>query len=349
LRQPRSLDEITAAWLSDALSGPYLGTRVLRAALGTEIRGMATKAQYHLTYDTSRGAPAGPASLWVKGGFEAHSGAQPKALVNEVNFFRDLRPRLDIRCPVSYFQVIDLETGNGIVLLEDLETRQARFGQAAVSLSAADAAKVLDLQARYHASFWQSAELDEFAWLSSGGSIADDGVIDIFLGLWDVSETLPRFAAVSPDLRHRRRIRTALYRMFELARDMPVCLVHGDTHAGNLYFEPDGLPGYLDWQQVMKGPWAHDVAGFLITALDPPVRRSHERALLTHYLERLRAYGAAAPTADDAWNAYRRHAMWTFMWTLCPTAFHPEETCTAVAPRPGPAHQDHRRPELLVA
>jgi hypothetical protein len=297
------------------------------------INGMATKAQFKLTYATAEAAATGPASLWVKGGFEAHSGGQPQALLNEVSFFRDLRPRLQIRCPQSYYQAVDEKTGNGVVLLEDLATRHARFGNVAEAVSADTAAKVLELQARIHARFWQSDELDQFKWLSSGGSIARDGVIDIFLGLWDGSESLPRFGAVTGALRDRKLVRAALYQMFELARRMPVCLVHGDTHAGNLYFEDDGLPGYLDWQQIMRGPWAHDVASFIVTALDVEERRRNERALLAHYVEHLSANGASAPTLDEAWEAYRRHTMWTFMWTLCPTAFHPESTCAAVSAR----------------
>jgi len=348
MHHPSSLAELTPAWLSAALASRYPGVRVTGLRPGTLIQGMATKAQYFLSYDTADGRPAGPPSLWIKGGFEAHSGGQPKALINEANFFRDLRPRLEIRAPLAYFAVIDTEHNNGIVVLEDLAAKRATFGNVALPLSVAAAAQVLDLQARYHARFWQGSELDRFSWLSAGGSIADDGVIDIFLGLWPQSESLPRFASVTPNLRDRARVRTALYRMFELAKALPICLVHGDTHAGNLYFEPDGLPGYLDWQQVMKGPWAHDVAGFLITALEPAERRASEQTLLRHYLERLAAYGAAAPAFEAAWSAYRRHTMWTFMWTLCPTAFHPEPTCMAVAARACAAINDLGSLDLLA-
>ena len=345
---PTTLAEITPEWLTEALAGRFPGARVTACQPGIIVNGMATKAQYKLTYAAAEdGLPSGPASLWIKGGFEAHSRAQPLALANEAYFFRDIRPRLCIECPESYYAVFDAEAANGIVLMEDLLTRRVTFCNVAAGLDADATANVLELQARLHARFWASPELGQFAWLSSGGSIAEDGVIDLFLGLWDGAERLPRFAEVPPKLRHRERNRAALFRMFDLARAMPICLVHGDTHAGNLYFDPCGVPGYLDWQQVMKGPWAHDVAGFLITALEADQRRIHERSLLVHYLDCLRAAGADAPSFDAAWDAYRRHAMWTFLWTLCPTAFHPESTCVAVSRRACAAIDDLESLTLL--
>ena len=35
----------------------------------------------------------------------------------------------------------------------------------------------------------------------------------------------------------------------------------------NTFFEPDGTPGYVDWQGAMKGHWAYDVSYFVGGAL----------------------------------------------------------------------------------
>src|SRR3546814_4664535 len=97
-----------------------------------------------------------------------------------------------------------------------------------------------------------------------------------------------------------------------------------DAHVGNLYFDADGRAGYLDWQTVMRGCWAHDVAEFLGSALDAEMRRLHERRLLERYLETLHALGAAAPSADAAWLLYRQHMIWAYMWVLCPVQLQAE-------------------------
>ena len=344
---PKDLDDVDATWLSAALSGTFPGIQVASARRTTVINGMATKARFELSYDSEGNRGSGPASLWVKAGFEAHSGSQPGAFANEVNFFRDIAPRLPISCPRSYFQTLSPDKRNGLILLEDLTSRKVRFGDVATGVDVDTAAAVLDLQAKYHAHFWNKAELEAIPWLSTGGSIVDDGVVDIFLGFWDDTEGLPRFQFVTENLRDRSRIRRALQSMWELAAKSANCLVHGDTHASNLYFDLSGAPGYLDWQQIMRGAWGHDVANFLVTGLAVEDRRRQERELIAHYIDRLAAYGAAAPSFDDAWLTYRRHAAWTFLWTLCPPSFHPEQTCVAVSKRVCAALNDLESMESL--
>jgi len=96
---PRSLDEVTAAWLSRALSVRFPGTVVARADEGDTIRGMATKIQLHLTY-ADGGNPADlPASMWLKTGFEKHSARSAELYAAEVNFFRVVAPAVPTNAP----------------------------------------------------------------------------------------------------------------------------------------------------------------------------------------------------------------------------------------------------------
>lgn len=332
---PAALAELSPEWFSLALSEKYPGTEVIESRVTSAISGTATKVRFELVYEPSSPALAQlPASLWLKGGFEAHASSIGTSFVNEVNFFRDLAPVVPVNRPAAYYAALDPDSSNGIVLLEDLLARGATFGHVTNPLDVAAAAEVLDQLARLHACFWKKAALRTFPWLSSGGAIVNDGVVDQFVGLWEQTERLPRFAFVKSAQRDRRRVREALLQMWSNAELASHCLIHGDSHPGNLFFEPSGRPGYLDWQQVMRGAWAHDVAGFLIPALPVEIRRRHERELMAHYLDRLGCHGAGdVPSFAEAWDAYRRHAMWTFMWVLCPVAYQPENICTIVAER----------------
>ena len=94
-------------------------------------------------------------------------------------------------------------------------------------------------------------------------------------------------------------------------------MVHGDAHIGNAYVEPDGRVGFVDWQTVAVGPWVHDVNYFLVSALDVPDRRAHERELLGHYLKALASFGVSAPGLDEAWSDYRRATVHGFLGWLC--------------------------------
>ncbi|MDT5049658.1 MAG: hypothetical protein QOG75_5556, partial [Mycobacterium sp.] len=95
----------------------------------------------------------------------------------------------------------------------------------------------------------------------------------------------------------------AYYREFEAG---PMTLLHGDSHLGNTYSQPNGRSGLLDWQVIWRGPGLREVTYWMITGLDSDVRRDHERDLLQRYLDGLRAGGVSAvPTIDAAFERYR--------------------------------------------
>ena len=328
---PKSLNEITATWMTGALSSCYPGIVVSVLRPSTVISGTATKARFELDYATGKNRHGLPASLWIKGGFEAHSANTSAGNRNEANFFRDIAPLLNCNCATSFYQSVDPETGEGLVLLEDLLLRNATFGQLTQTLTPQQVADVLDIQAHYHAVLWDKPELKDYTWLSNGGFIIEDGVVDYFFSLWDVSETMPRFQFVTPALRRQRdKLKASVIKMLEINRAQARSIVHGDTHMGNLFFDGNGKPGYLDWQTIMRGCWAFDFAPFLVTAMSVEERRKSERELLRYYLDRLWSHGAKAPTFDEAWLAYRQFVLWTFMFAMCPTQYQSEENCCAV-------------------
>jgi hypothetical protein len=337
---PITVDDITPEWMTAALADRFPGVRVEAVRQTKVIDGTAQKIRYELDYAASAAAANAPASIWVKGGFTSNGADQGEAFLNEVRFFRDVAPLLSINKPDCFYGGTDEESGNGVVVLEDLILRNARFGQSTQPISPDMAAAVLSLQARYHAAFWKNGKLDGFGWLKAGGSIAATGMVDQFFQLWAPASQLPRFGFLSAAQRDHDRMRNGLRRLVKNLKNEPICLLHGDSHCANLFYDPDGTPGYLDWQHTMRGHWAFDFANFIITSLTIPERRGHERALLKHYLGALSASGAQAPGFDDAWADYRRFCLWPFMWVMCPTALHPEEVCSLNAERACTAIED---------
>jgi len=330
---PKSLDDVTADWLSLALGIDHPGTQVTGLQPGTVIRGMATKAQFLLHYNETGRSFGLPPSLWLKAGFEAHSARSAPLYAAEVNFFRDIAPVAPIPCPRSYFQAIDPDTGGGVLLLEDLTLRNVRFGAQLEPLPPEVAAAVLEAQASCHAFLWAEEEQRRFPWLMAGGAIHQVDVIDEFLGFWKDAERRPRFQQVPDLLKDPPRVRRALRQMEANDRREAKCLVHGDCHLGNLFFERDGRPGFLDWQTAMRGHWAFDVSYFLIVSLSVEDRRRSERELIKHYLGQLTDRGVKAPSFEAAWRSYRQHAMWCFLTALCPVEKQSEEICIMNAER----------------
>jgi hypothetical protein len=117
------------------------------------------------------------------------------------------------------------------------------------------------------------------------------------------------------------------------------------THTANLFFEPDGRIGYLEWPHAMRGCWTFDL-GNRGGHRAGRRRTSRARELLTGYLARLAEHAVAPPPFDEAWATYRRYAMSTFMRALCPPDVHPEALCTRNTARACAAIEDL---ESLVA
>jgi aminoglycoside phosphotransferase (APT) family kinase protein len=107
----------------------------------------------------------------------------------------------------------------------------------------------------------------------------------------------------------------------------PPTLLHGDVHAGNVFYVDRNRGGLLDWQLSLRGNWSLDVGYLLATALTPAQRATHERDLLRGYLGRLSALGVPdPPTFDDAWLRYRQSVLYGIaMWLITPGGVHSDE------------------------
>lgn len=288
-----------------------------------------------MTYNDEGHRRGLPPTMWLKAGYEPHSDQQIAVYAGETCFYRDLAPTLDIGCPQFFFAHTDPTSAGSVLLLEDLLARNATFGHATKPLTPEQAASVLTLLAKLHARYWNSPDLEKFAWLGDGGALLQCGIIETIFSPenWDRSLALPRGQFIPAQLRDRERLGGLMVRLLEHDRDNAQCLVHGDPHLGNSFWLPDGCPGLLDWQTAMRGYWAHDVAYFLAPCMIVADRRHAERDLIAYYIARLLEYGGPAITFENAWLEYRRHVYYAFCMAICPPELQVEEVCTANAER----------------
>jgi aminoglycoside phosphotransferase (APT) family kinase protein len=92
----------------------------------------------------------------------------------------------------------------------------------------------------------------------------------------------------------------------------PLTVVHGDAHLGNTYRDGERV-GLLDWQVVQQAQAMRDVTYFLCNSVPTDLRRAHERALIDRHRTTLGEYGVAPPSADDAWEQHRLHALYAWI------------------------------------
>lgn len=344
--------EVDAAWLSRALGQWHPGIEVTRATIEDVICGTSTKLRVRVDYNEAGQRARLPPTLIVKGGFEEHSPLMKDMYLNEVRFYRDLLPLLPIRTPHPYYAGSDPDSHQSIVIMEDLRLRDARFCSVLEPQRYEQVARRLSAMARYHAHTWNSAELapgGKLDWIAS----RYEGFSTIYMQrylrpeVWTQYMQLPRAAAVPKCFRDSEWMEGALQKLGEYHRCWPVCVVHGDTHLGNLYEEADGTPGFFD-AQASRGPWQLEVAYHVAGALDWADRPRWEKPLLIHYLEALRREGISPPSFDEAFEAYRHElAYGYFIFIINESRFQTEAVNTAQAMRFAMAMLDHDTHGLL--
>jgi hypothetical protein len=340
MKLPTTVEGVTRAWLTEALGYQTPGVVVTSSNLVDLIPGTSTKIRVALEYNDVGQKARLPPTLIVKGGFEEHSPPMKMLYLNEIRAYRDWVPLVTINAPLCYYAGSDVDSDGhqSIVILEDLKTKGRVFCHAQQPQTYEQVARRLEAMARFHAETWSSPELQPGGRLAWVGSRFEDWArvyTDHYLqaDVWQHYTRSPRGAAVSTRFHDNGWMRSALEKVAATHVTEPLCVVHGDTHLGNLYVESDGTPGFFD-MQVARAPWHLEVSYHMVCALDVADRPRWEQALLAHYLESLERFGVAAPEFEPAWDSYRRSiAYGYFIFIINETRFQTEAINTAYTAR----------------
>jgi hypothetical protein len=308
---PRTLEQtLDRAWLSRALATCSKDKALTAVETVEIIRTVATKVRFVVTFDDgSREA------LCLKGLLDvdeqlARGGS---VTVLEADFYDKLAPRLAIRRPNCVATVIDREAQFAIVIMRDLIAQGARFCTALEPFSANQAAASLDQLAQLHL---ERALLEESGWVRPRiAEIAKAAYVPVPM----LQEMLdgPRGEGLPTRTRNAALLLEALKALAAHDATCPQYLIHGDSHAGNIYQTVEG-PGLIDWQLLQKGGWALDVAYHIAAVLPVEIAEREERNLLHHYLDTMRRLGSAvADTDEEAWAAYRASLVYGYyLWSI---------------------------------
>lgn len=347
---PMTPEQVDAGWLTRALGQTTPGAVVAAADIVDIVWGTSTKIRVRVDGHDGQGA-ALPATLIVKGGFEEHSPRMAAMYANEARFYADIQPHVPMPLPRCWFAGSDPASHQSIVIMEDLRRDGLIFCDPLQPQDFERIARRLEVMAGYHAATWQSPRFE------SGGSWSDihsrfeSWGLDymrryLVADVWAHYMASPRGAAVSRRFHDRAWMERALLRIGEIQHAQPRCLIHGDTHLGNLYVAEDGTPGFFD-AQVARTAWHHEVSYHIVCAADLADRAEWERPLLDRYLRAMARHGVALD-AEAAWLDYRRSIAWgLFIFLTNEVRFQTEAVNTAYAARFSQAALDHDLRELL--
>jgi aminoglycoside phosphotransferase (APT) family kinase protein len=326
---PESSDELLdPAWLERALDLVATSDRVVGVERVGSERTIAEKVHLVVTVEDAAGRRR-THPLCVKGHFDddLHS------LGTEAHVYRELLPRLDLRAPAAHHAAVDAEGRRGLIVMDDVIASGGRILSALDPYSLETCRRSLEQLASLHAQTWLDPTW-EVPWLASRmGSTSSLFTTDALRALLEDG----RADALTGEVPDATQLQSALARTADLA---PTCVLHGDTHTGNVFVDAEGHVGWLDWQIAQRGHWSVDVAYHLGTVLDVETRRREEASLLRHYLEELAARGVDPPPFDEAWDRYAAGFTWgLFLWTI--TRISSREVVLVHFPRLATAVADH--------
>jgi len=314
MKIPIAPEALTVEWLTQALRESRTISQAGVISFDTELLGEGQSAtgqlvQLRLTYDIEE-ADAPPSLIMKLSAADPARRASIHALLNmygrEVWFYQEIAGQVELQTPRCYYSDIDLETGECVLLLEDLSSARTLDKFGVCSLEEAELA--IDQIARFHSTWWESPMLADPAWLADRRYYQT--VQARYQQSWE--PFLERVGATLPDKIlevGERMTRHGLTGLWSVMLEPPQTLTHTDYHLGNLLYltKPSGDLSLvvLDWQLVRVGRALYDVALFLGRNLSPETRQAQEMALLRMYHTILVEAGVGGYSFDQCLHNYR--------------------------------------------
>jgi aminoglycoside/choline kinase family phosphotransferase len=324
LEIPKSPEAFSPEWLTAALlSGGARNARVASfdyEPIAAGVGFLGKLGRLRLRY--AEGGQGLPRTLVVK---QPTQDARSRQLAmmfrfyeREVSFYRDVGSAAGIRVPTMYFGAADAQSGDFVMLMEDLAP--ARLGDQLAGCSAHDARSAVGAIAKCHALWWQNPQLKAFAWLPATNDPINHFAQLAYQQCW---APFVQFVGekMTPELRRTgEALATNVIRMLDGFVERPNTLVHGDYRADNLFFGGAGQGAAaiaaVDWQVSSRGAGAFDLAYFLSGNVSTEVRRSIEMDLLKHYTDILRENGVREYGFEPCFEDYRFGVLFCLLYSV---------------------------------
>lgn len=336
---PRTIHEITPAWLSQVLGAPVTGYHTTFLEGGV----LADACKLHtITY--AQDAAQAPTSVVVKIANQVQERRDLALLGNayskELHFFMELAQDVPINVPKVYGCYTDgsPQAEYFMLVMEDLSTHSKVFDQVDDPPSLAFAHKIALEAAKLHAKYWQSTTL-ELPWIGQPDRryvFSLDAMSTLCRTTWPPFQALyqqmyGRAIFADPALQPVEELTALLCgpksrgihaRIYAILSSRPHTLLHGDMRADNIFrTDPalgrsvdDSTLTFIDWQVVHAGPPGPEFTEAWMHSLTPEDRQ-HDTAILQQYHEALVALNPAAAAYTYAMLVEDYTLSFCFWWT----------------------------------
>lgn len=225
----------------------------------------------------------------------------------EVGFYEHIAPLVELRTARCYYGEVDSESGEHVLLLEDLAPAQS--GRRAAGCSLEQAERPIREIAKFHSSLWESPHIKVMNWLPDFDLPQFQERQDRYQQLWKpflnkVGHQLPA-SILKMGERYRKHYVSVANCLFQTP---PRTFIHYDYQLNNILYprSENGSPfAVIDWQLARCGRGVLDVAYFLGQNLLPEDRRAGEMDLLRTYHDDLLVNGVQGYTFEQCLHDYR--------------------------------------------
>jgi len=231
----------------------------------------------------------------------------------EVHFYQFIDSALELPVPACYAAEYDPNSGDFVLLLEDLSA--ARLGSWKHD-SIGDTKIALPQLAKIHAKFWGDSALKDYGWIVEPTEVPTSDVIG--------TEWIKNLAQAKSAHRDQwpdhiwkvcDKIEAHWDSIMRYMNQSSHTLVHTDSHLGQMFFPTEELPRYylFDWQFPSKALAAEDVVHLIVNDLSIEDRREHEAELIDLYFESLRRHGVTDFSREKLWFQCKLSLMWLIL------------------------------------
>jgi aminoglycoside/choline kinase family phosphotransferase len=323
---PAGPQNLTPAWLTRALreTGTITSAKVNSFDMKTGIQEgtgfMGELARIRPKYD--RPEERAPQSLIAKLPAAAPENREVAMFFRfyerEVRFYQQIADTVELKTPRCYYSAFEPETGDYVLLLEDLAP--ARVGDQLAGCTMEQAELCIRELAKFHATWWEHPRLGDLDWMPS---IDADWFVasaeESYAESWE--PFVEHFGHhLSPDLREiGERFGRSIRALMHQLGTRPRTIVHGDYRLDNLFFgAPEGGDplAVIDWQISSRGRGVFDVAYFTAGTLPPADRKAKETDLLRMYHRILTENGVQGYDFDQCWADYRLSVLFCLIYSV---------------------------------
>jgi hypothetical protein len=315
-----SIEDLTPAYLTEALGAPVVATAVEPVGVGVGLIGQL----YRITPTYGAGA-SGPTSVIAKVPGATEESRFVAQVLNmyqkECGFYRDLAVASGTLSPVSHHVAFDPESHDFLLLLDDVgHHRQA---DQIDGIGLADAEIAVRALARLNATWWEHPDLLASQYVRPlNESPFPEAVSMSYDAAWPVA--LERYGSMmSDDIRAFGARYSGLFRWFcDRLCERPVTLTHGDWRGDNLFFtgDPEVPLIAVDWQLISVAKGVKDFTYFVTQSLRVDDRAAQEEGLLRIWIDELQANGVGGYEFEQAWDDYRLSVAWAFVYPIVATS-----------------------------